>query len=363
MTINLNDVENIQKLDSSNVYESIISLPKQCLDAFEKTQNFSIPSNYPSIDKILMTGMGGSGLGARIIESVYGKNLKYPLLRLNNYGLPSWVDEKTLVICSSFSGTTEETVENAHKAIEKNIKWMAIGTGGELIDLAKKNNVPYYQIDPVYNPSKQPRLAIGYSLIGQLMLLAKNSVINFNKLDLDKSIEVMNKIIESSAIEIPEENNSTKQIAKKIVDKQVIFIGADHMIGAIHTIKNQMNENSKHMAQIHEIPELNHHLMEALRFPESNSQNLVFILIKSNLYSERIKQRFEITKDIIQKNNIEVIEWEATSENYLTQTFEFIQFGGFINYYLSALHNIDSAPIPWVDYFKTQLGQPLGQFK
>lgn len=359
----LDDIEAQKKLDASQTYESIISYPEQCQDAFDATANLSTPSSYKDINKILMTGMGGSGLGARIIESVYTNNLIYPVIRYNGYELPSWVDEKTLIICSSFSGTTEETISNAKKAIEKKFKWMAIGSGAALIDLAKQENVPFYQIDPVYNPSKQPRLAIGYSVVGQLRLVSAVGLISFGQREIDDCIARMKAIIETNTRDILYEKNNFKQLAQSISEKQVIFIGAEHLIGAIHTIKNQMNENAKHLSNIHEIPELNHHLMEGLAFPKTNIQDVIFFLVISDSYSDSIKKRFQITKDVIQKNNIEVIEYHVTKANPLVESFDVIQFGGLVNYYLGMLHNIDPAPIPWVDYFKTQLGQPLGQWK
>ena len=116
---NLDDTAAIKKLDQSNVYGSVEEFHKQFTHAWEDTKNLVIPDSYKKVNKILLTGMGGSGLGARIIEAVYGPSLKYPVTRLNDYDLPNWVDDSTLVICSSFSGTTEETVQNVHQAREK----------------------------------------------------------------------------------------------------------------------------------------------------------------------------------------------------------------------------------------------------
>lgn len=359
----LDDIPAQQKLDISKTYESIISFPKQCQHAFDNTTGITVPAAYKDINKILMTGMGGSGLGARIIESVYADNLTYPVVRYNGYGLPAWVDDKTLVICSSFSGTTEETISNAKQAIEKKLKWMAISAGAELIALAKANQVPYYQIDPTYNPSKQPRLAIGYSLVGQLRLVAADGIIPFGQEEVTDCIKRMDTVVTANSREIPLDKNAAKQTATAISKKQVIFVGSSHLIGAIHTIKNQMNENAKHLSHIHEIPELNHHLMEGLAFPKINTESVLFFLIVSDSYSDSIKKRFAITKDVIQKNNIEVVEYHVPAGKPLVESFDVIQFGGLVNYYLSMIHDIDPAPIPWVDYFKTQLGQPLGEFK
>lgn len=361
--MNLDDLEEIKKLDKSNVYGSVDELPKQCLHAWEDTKNLQVPDSYHTINKIVMTGMGGSGLGARVIESVYASKLKYPLIRINDYDLPDWVDNETLVICSSFSGTTEETVENARQAQSCGAKWMAIGAGGDLINLAKEHNVPYYQINPIYNPSKQPRLAIGYSIIGQLVMASKANVIDFNKSNVESIIKAMDNIRNKANFSISEKDNLAKISARQMFQKKIIFMGARHTLAAAHVVKNQMNENAKNFSAIFDIPELNHHLMEGLRFPQSNKKDLLCVFIDSTLYPKRISQRVNITKDVIRKNKIPIEIWQTKAEDPLSQAFEIIQFGGFVNFYLAVLYGIDPAPIPWVDYFKIELGQPLGQWK
>src|SRR3989344_1373571 len=193
--INLDDIKKIKELDRSNVYGSVEEFQKQFIHAWDDIKNLTLPASYKKVNKLLLTGMGGSGLGARLIESIYGLNLKFPLVRLNDYDLPAWVDEKTLVICSSFSGTTEETVENAKQAQARGAKWMAVSTGNTLIELAKKNNVPYYQIVPTYNPSNQPRMAVGYSLVGQLVMVSKTGLFNFSQKDVEKIVSVLQKML------------------------------------------------------------------------------------------------------------------------------------------------------------------------
>ncbi len=357
----LDDSTKQQSLDSKNLYSSIETLAKQCRHAWDSCQKIDLPGNYKTITKILMTGMGGSGLGARIIDAVYGDELKLPLVKINDYHLPAWADEKTLVICSSFSGTTEETISNAQEAIENKCPWIAIASGGGLIELAKRNGVPYYQIDPKYNPSKQPRMASGYLVIGQLAITARLGLIKFGEKDLADMETVMAEVLKKNARDIVTEKNGAKKLALKLKDRGVVLAAARHLLGAAHTIKNQMNENAKNFSALFDIPELNHHLMEGLAHPDQNKNFLYFVLINSNLYEKRIRERFEITEQIINKNQIESYTLNVTGPTEISQAFSLIQFGSLVNYYLSMLYEIDPAPIPWVDYFKLQLGQPLGK--
>jgi glucose/mannose-6-phosphate isomerase len=342
---------------------SIDSLKDQVTDAWQEAGRIQIPDTFLNFTKVLMTGMGGSGLGARIIESVFAGKIKVPLVRLNDYRLPAWVDSETLVICSSFSGTTEETICNAREAQARGAKWLAISTGGPLIELAKTHQVPYYQINPTYNPSKQPRLAIGYSVIGQLALVSKTGLIPLSQQDIGIITAALQTVVNQNNFQVPESQNPAKQLASELANRLTIFVTSRHLVGAVHTVKNQMNENSKHFAALFEIPELNHHLMEGLAHPKDNSSHLAFMFIKSPLFEEVILKRHTITQDIVSKHQIPVYEWTATAKHELAEAFEYIQFGAYVNLYLNLIYGIDPAPIKWVDYFKTQLGQSLGQWK
>lgn len=354
----LDSLDDIKKIDKENVYGSVIALPKQCMHAWDDVEKIAISKkDFSPIENIVFTGMGGSGLTARVIESVFSDELKYPFLRVNDYNLPNFVNSNSLVLCSSYSGSTEETLENVRQAVQKNAKWLAISTGGPLIEEAKKHSVPYYQIEPKFNPCNQPRMAIGYSIVGQLALAAKLGIINISKEKITEAIGVMDSIISKNTQDIEILKNPSKTIANKLKGKVVILISASHLTGATHVFNNQINENSKTFSSDFVIPELNHHLMEGLKNPENNKDNLFIIFINSKMYPERIQKRFEVTKDVVNKNNISFEEINLTSEGKLNQVFELIQFGAFINFYLSMLYQQNPAPIVWVDYFKNELSK------
>jgi glucose/mannose-6-phosphate isomerase len=354
----LDSSEEIKKIDKANVYGSVVSLPKQCQHAWEDVENIEIKKeDYSQIENIVFTGMGGSGLTARVIESTFSDKLKHPFVRVNDYNLPNFVNSKSLVLCSSYSGTTEETLENVRQVVQKKAKWVAISTGGPLIEEAKKYSVPFYKIEPKYNPSNQPRMAVGYSIVGQLALATKLGIIDFSESDVDKAIKTMNEVISKNTQDIKTENNPAKIIANKLKGKVIVLISAGHLVGATHVFNNQINENAKTFSLDFVIPELNHHLMEGLKNPETNKDNLFIIFINSKMYSERIQKRFEVTKDVVSKNNIPFEEINLNSGEKLSQVFELIQFGAFINFYLSMIYEQNPAPIPWVDYFKEQLSK------
>lgn len=347
-------VDQIKTYDTQNVYGSVLELSKQCLHAWEDANKVSIPEDYKTVENVVMCGMGGSGLGARVIESLYFSSLKMPLTRINGYHIPPFVNEKTLVITSSYSGNTDETVQNFKEALDKKAKIISIGAGGELIELSKSNNTPYYLITPTYNPSNQPRMAIGYSVLGQLVMAAKVGILDINLSEVEEAVKTMNTVIEINDVN-KNTDSPALAIAQSLKDKIIMYFASEHLIGPTHVVNNQLNENAKNLSFDFSIPEINHHLMEGLKNPNTNSNNVHAVLITSDLYSPEIKKRFEITQEVISKNNINNILYKPVSNSYFSQVFETIQYWALVNFYMSILYGQDPAPIVWVDYFKTRI--------
>jgi len=351
----IDNLEEIKKIDKSNVLGSVEALPDQCLHAWEEVEKIDAPGSYRNIDSLVMAGMGGSGLAARVIDSVFGKTLKVPLVQVHDYDLPGFVDSKSLVVCSSYSGNTEETLNVFKQAIKKKAKILTIFSGGKLEKLSRKYKTPFYKIYPKYNPSNQPRMAIGYSIVGQLALTQKTGILRLEKQQIENFVKVMKKVQEKCHVLKPADKNPAKKMAKIFENKIINLVSAEHLRGAIHVFKNQINENSKAFAMRFDIPELNHHLMEGLKDPDVNKRDLLFFFIQSQLYREKNQKRIKITQDVVKKNNVEVLLWQAQAEDKLSQVFELIQFGAYVNFYLAMLYGTNPAPIKWVDYFKQQL--------
>ena len=353
--IDLDSINDIKKLDVSDVYGSVMALPDQCLNAWTEANKVAVLDEYKRVNKLVMTGMGGSGLAARLIESLYWNQLKVPMMQVHDYNLPGFVDENTLVVCCSYSGSTEETIENFHQAAKTKSKIMVVSTGGKLIELAKEYKIPYYQIQAKYNPSNQPRMAVGYTLVGQIALVQKCGLIDLAKTEIESAIKIMSEIKDKCKLERRLKENQAKQLARQMYGKIIGFVAAEHLAGALHTVKNQTNENAKLFSTRFDIPELNHHAMEGLKHPIQNSNDLFFFMVQSKLYLDRNQKRILITKDVIEKNHVSTYLYETTSDRKVSQCFEVIQLGSFVVFYLSMLYGINPAPIPWVDYFKEQL--------
>jgi glucose/mannose-6-phosphate isomerase len=159
----LNNLEEIKKMDPKNVFGSTGLLLEQCEQILNDSKPFSLPPEYKQIKNVVFSGMGGSALGAQLINSLYKDRLSLPFIINNDYTLPNFANTDTLVILSSYSGTTEETLASAKEAISRKCKTVAITTGGELESTLKAENLPVFKFEPKNNPCGQPRLGTGYS--------------------------------------------------------------------------------------------------------------------------------------------------------------------------------------------------------
>lgn len=339
------------------VAETIRSYPAQLSQSWADVFKIQLPDSYSTVENVLLCGMGGSALGGRIVYSLGAGRLNVPFEISNQYKLPNYVNEKTLVICSSYSGTTEETIACTYSAIERGATVFGITTGGKLGEIFKENNLPWYFIDEANNPSKQPRMSIGYATGSILALLTKLGLIHILNEEIEDAILTMHRTATEFHEHTSESTNLAKKLAGSLKEEGIIFVSSEHLVGATHTIKNQFNENAKTFSTIFEIPELNHHLLEGLEHPKKLRENLVFFFINSNLYDPEIQKRYKITQKIVEKYGYKHFSFSPHSTKKLSQAFEVIMMGSFLTYFLTSDYKMDPLTIPWVDYFKEELSK------
>jgi glucose/mannose-6-phosphate isomerase len=331
--------------------------PQQFSQAWEEIKNIELPENYSDIENVAYCGMGGSALGARIVNSVMFEKARIPVEIYNGYKLPYYAKSKTLVIVSSYSGTTEETLANVEEAVNIGTKVFGITTGGKLGEYLKNHNIPVYIFNPQYNPSLQPRMSLGYAVGSILGLFSKLQIITLNEDEVKSALQVMQTVIKDNDENVDESKNLAKQLAKKLKNRIPILVASEHLYGSVYSIKNQFNESAKTFSALYELPELNHHLMEGLKNPAKLQQLITFFFFNSTLYSDRVKKRYPITVDVVEKNHVETLNYLPNAASKLSQAMEVLTFGSFVVYYLAKDYQIDPSVIPWVDYFKAQLGK------
>jgi len=353
----IDDAKTIARLDSGNVRASIDALPDQVAAAWSEAQEISVPASYREADQIVACGMGGSSLPSHLINSVYGRALRVPFSFFNGYELPGSVGRHSVVVVSSYSGTTEETLACFKAAKARKAKIIGITTGGPLAKLLKKEKAPAYIFKPKYNPCGQPRLGLGYMTAGLLGLL--NSIQDFG-LDIDELEtipEMLRSVCGGWGTEVPSGANAAKLMAHALSGTVPVIISAEHLAGNGHITQNQIHECAKQFAVAFQLPELNHHLLEGLAMPNEIRRLLAPVFIDSNLYSERIKRRFKATQKVLAKQGYGYNLFQATAPAPLGQAFETVAFGSWVSFYMAIQNRIDPSNIPWVDFFKKELGR------
>lgn len=354
-------LDNFQKykdLDTGQVAESIELLANQIKQVVKDAKSIKIPKNYKKISQVVVAGMGGSNIGVEIIKSAFSDRIKVPISILAGYDVPANVNQNTLYILSSYSGSTEEPLSTYNEARKRKAKILAITAHGEknkLENLMAKDNIPGLIFDASDNPSGQPRLGLGFAIFGMALLMSKAGLFTLSNDEIKDIVSMLEKNNQKLQIQANSNINQAKQIAKEIYGKQAILIGAEFTQGNIKAMRNQICESSKNFASFLNLPDLNHFAMEGLRFPKNNSKSLAFVFFDSSLYHERIQKRSKLTQIVVKKNNIKVVKHTLKANTKAKQAFELLQLGTWISYYLGILNQIDPVKIPWVDWFKEQL--------
>ncbi len=354
----LDNLAAIGRLDKENMLDSIALLPRQIEQAWQETQKLKIPAAYKKFNRVVINGMGASGLGTHLIRSVYFKESKVPIGNIHSYELPGVVDKNTLYLLSSYSGTTEEPLTTFALAHKRGAKILAITSDGELAELVKSGKLAGYIFDPTkYNPCGQPRIGLGFSVAGILGLLNRCGVVKTKAEEISRAIQATHDLNSLLAARVPLAHNPAKQMAKELADQIPVVIASEFLSGNAHVLANQFNENAKNFSNYFLIPELNHHLLEGLPHPKANSKNLHFIFLESHLYHERNQKRFVLTKDILKQNKIKYSSFVASGQSYLEQSLTTLLFGSYVSFYLAIINDLDPSAIPYVDYFKKQLAK------
>ncbi len=346
--------EKIAEIDVENVLGSIQALADQIKQAWDTTQQLELNLKDP-IANITVAGMGGSGLGADVVQHAYRDQLKVPFTIINDYQLPEYVNQKSLVILSSYSGNTEEVLSCAQQAQQKKAQILVITQGGKLAKLADQHEYGAYYMQTDHNPSNQPRMAVGYAIIGLIGLLNRADLISVSDKDINRAMKTVLWMMQRCRVEEAIDDNPAKTLSYTLVDRRPNLVAAEFLTGAVHVASNQFNENAKTFANFYQIPEINHHLLEGLKLPDSNQLDNIFLFFNSQDYHPQNQKRITLTQKAVSREKIESLKIELESEGKLLQVFELITLMAYTNFYLSMLNKIDPSQIPMVDWFKAQL--------
>ncbi len=354
--VNLDNTQIIlQRHGMEPVLRSMEELPLQLDQAFNDIQELQFADTYRDVHNIVLCGMGGSRFPGYIVRELFKNHLRIPFEINDDYNLPAHVNEKTLVILSSYSGSTEEIIVNTQKAKKAHAQVVGITTGGTLKKILLELQTPVYVFDPVYNPSQQPRIGFGYAIGALMGLLIHLGLVDYDAEKIQQAYKSVQKYAKDYTLANPQDGNPAKHIASTLVDRYPYFVVSEFITGIGNAMQNQINETAKAISSFRIIPELNHHLMEGLKFPETHRNMATFVFLHSPHYSQRIKQRFVITKEVVEQNNVQSIWYDLRGDSEVENALDCMIFGSYLSLYLSILYEQDPNAVPFVDYFKKRL--------
>jgi len=350
---NLDNLELYSKLDESDMRGQLYGLPEQCNNAWQKAINFKLPAYFNEVDKVVVLGMGGSAIGGDLARSLTFYIPK-PIVFVNReYDLPAFVDDNTLVIASSYSGNTEETLSAFSQSLNTGCKKLAITTGGKLKEIAETAGIPVFIIDHV----SAPRVALGYSFMPLVAFLRNLGFLAGILTDVPAMVESLKNLLEQFKETVDSKSNPAKHLALGLHGRIAVIYGAGILSEVARRWKTQINENSKAWA-FHEVfPELNHNATVGYQFPGELAQKLFVVFLNCPLLHPRIQIRYQITNELLKQNGISYENVNSQGGDALSQMMSLIYLGDWVSYYLAILYQVDPTPVKTIDYLKKRLSE------
>ena len=342
-----------QKLDVSNMYNAIAGFPGQIKTAFSIMGNWSPNHEYLNINNILILGMGGSAIGGDVTRVLIQNECGVPILVNRSYNIPKWVDEKTLVLASSYSGNTEETLSAFDQCKQAGAKTIAMTTGGKLKELAIECG-----LDCTLLPSGlQPRAALGLSVSLTLIILNKLGFSSDEIIEeLYFSFEELTRLCDE--LSKCDDENPAVIMANEIHSMCPIIYGSEDLtwVAALR-FRGQLEENAKMLAFHHSIPEQNHNEFEGWSCHPDLLATKCIIWLKDKDDHPCSLARMEVAKELLDAQAGKQVEIAEKGRSPLIRLLKMIHFIDWVSYYAALLNNVDPTPVERITKLKEEMAK------
>jgi glucose/mannose-6-phosphate isomerase len=328
-------------------------MPQLCQQAWQLAMKFNLPQDYLKVNKVVILGMGGSAIGGDLVSSLAISEAKLPILVHRGYNLPAFIDAQTLVIASSYSGMTEETISSFEQALETRAKKLLLTTDGRLKTMAEERNIPVFSFDY----KAQPRAALPFSFLPIICFLQKLGFISDKSTEISKTVPVLQELSQRINEGVQLSRNPAKQLASELYGHLPVIYGAGIVSEVAHRWKTQLNENSKAWAFYEVFPELNHNAVVGYQFPKELASKVVVVLLRSAYLTERLELRYQITCQLLEQANVSYRIVDGSGSSPLSETMSLVLLGDYVSYYLAMLYQIDPSPVKVIGFLKEHLAQ------
>jgi len=354
--MNLDDKALLDTLDTQDMLGHIDGLPEQFAKAWQTGLEMPIIEGWRNLSRVLICGMGGSAIGGDLLAGLLENEAPVAVSVNRAYGLPAWArEDETLVVLSSFSGNTEETLAAYQEASTRGLSILALTTGGKLAELAGQNpRAVVWQFEHV----SQPRAALGWSLGLLLALADKMDWVQNLGLAVSESVSALQAHRAEYGFEVPAAQNAAKRQAGQFVERFPVIYGAGVFEIVARRWKTQLNENSKIWATYEPMPESNHNNIVGIEHPSFLIPKTIAVFLRSASYDHpRVALRYDLTAKVFMENAIGVDSFFAQGESLLAQVMHAIQYGDYVSFYAALANGVDPTSIVPIDRLKHEMAQ------
>ena len=347
----LDDLTLLRRWDASGMTARIGEIPRQITDGWAQTRRLTLPQAYRDASQVVVLGMGGSAIGADLVRGIFADRLQVPIVVVRDYDLPAFAGATTLVVASSHSGATEETLSAAEQAIVRGCPIAVIATGGPVAARTPADPLPLLRFDP----EPQPRLAVGWGVVLLAGLLERVGFLPLSDDEIEEAVARAAERFAACAPDLPTERNPAKQLAFAAVDRLALTMGAGHLAAVARRWKTQLNENAKSWGAWDELPEATHNTIAGLREPDTLREHLFVALLGSPDDHPRTALRRSLLGDLLDQSGTAAARVEAEGRARLAQAFDLIVLGDLVSVYLACLYGVDPTPVEAIAAVKQRL--------
>jgi glucose/mannose-6-phosphate isomerase len=342
----------ISRIDREGMLDLVAGFPSQCEEAMQIGQKAAIGTAHGPFRAVVVAGMGGSAIAGDLLRCYLADTIDVPLFTVRNYQLPRAVGQGALVLCSSYSGNTEESLALYEDARRQRARVICLTTGGKLAEKCGRDGVPWIKI-PGGLP---PRAALGYSFIPMLSTLWRLEVVAPRWGELDELLLRVREAGERCGVEVPTADNIAKQLARNLKDRLVVIhASADHLEAVALRWKGQLNENAKVLAFHSLYPELDHNEVVGWTGPGKQAAGAHVIALRDAGDDPSTQRRIEITSEIIIGAGAQVSQVWSGQGALLPRMFGLIHLGDYVSVYLAVLNRQNPTPVETINRIKERL--------
>ncbi len=351
--MDLDNYTEFSNLDPQDMLAEIDGLPGQLEYAWRLALSQPLPT-WVDIRQVVISGMGGSAIGADLLAAYASRYCRLPIFVHRNYGLPAWAHgPHTLVVGSSHSGNTEETLSAFEQAGLNGCQRLALARGGQLAEAAFQAGVPLWQ----FEHTGQPRAAVGFSFGLLLGLFARLDLVPNPEPELEQAVQAMRSQQQRLKADIPVVSNPAKRMAGQLYGRFVVLFGAEVLEPVARRWKGQISEVAKAGASFEFLPEADHNTLAGVWNPEEVLMKVFALFLRAPSYHARNQLRTNLTKKVFMLEGINTDFIDAAGDTSLAHQWTALHFGDYTAYYLAMAYGVDPTPVEAIEGFKLDMAR------